>query len=587
MGTTVNLNAVNYIIPATGEGNWGSQVTAYLVALSTGVLQKAGGSFTLTADVDYGATFGLKAAYFSARSAGASAGFIRAANNTSVAWRNAANLADLNLKVNASNILEFNGNPLVTLALGAADTVLRMNAGASAYEFSKLVNANIDAAAGIVYSKLNLATSIVNADINASAAIAYSKLNLSTSIVNADIAAAAAIAVSKLAATTASRALVSDVSGFLTAATTTATEIGFVNGVTSAIQTQINTKAATAGDTFTGNVIIDNEKEIRFREATANGVNYIAFKAPSTLAGDVTFVLPIADGSANQVLKTDGSSNLGWISPLTNPMTAASDLIIGGSGGTATRLPTNKLGRIQAEYTTATATMTIATPGVVTYTSHGRVTGDTCYFTTSGALPTGLAVDTRYWINRVDANTFNLSTSLANLVAGTYIATSGSQSGTHTIYVGGLGNTEFDQASVSGNTPGTGEIGELVAAAGSGANTTNLADGVSAEIGAGNRRITLSKGIYTVFFGGDSTPSDQTYRLRMSLAVQSGAATLTTLSSNDSSIQPDSAGSITGFTMIFYVIVTTTSTVIRVDGLINGATTTGTRVNNFYAIRSF
>lgn len=86
---------------------------------------------------------------------------------------------------------------------------------------------------------------IVNADVNASAAIAYSKLNLSASIVNADVAAAAAIAVNKLAALTASRAVVSDGSGFLSPATTTSTEIGYVNGVTSAIQTQLNAKAST------------------------------------------------------------------------------------------------------------------------------------------------------------------------------------------------------------------------------------------------------------------------------------------------------------------------------------------------------
>lgn len=61
-------------------------------------------------------------------------------------------------------------------------------------------------------------------------------------IVNADVHATAAIALSKLAAVTASRALVSDGSGFVSAATTTATEIGYVNGVTSAIQTQLNAR---------------------------------------------------------------------------------------------------------------------------------------------------------------------------------------------------------------------------------------------------------------------------------------------------------------------------------------------------------
>lgn len=64
-------------------------------------------------------------------------------------------------------------------------------------------------------------------------------------IVNADINASAAIAVSKLAAVTASRALVSDGSGFIAVSATTATELGYVSGVTSSIQTQLNGKQAT------------------------------------------------------------------------------------------------------------------------------------------------------------------------------------------------------------------------------------------------------------------------------------------------------------------------------------------------------
>ena len=62
-----------------------------------------------------------------------------------------------------------------------------------------IINTDVNAAAAIAYSKLNLANSIVNADINSSAAIEYSKLNLATSIVNADVNASAAIAISKLA----------------------------------------------------------------------------------------------------------------------------------------------------------------------------------------------------------------------------------------------------------------------------------------------------------------------------------------------------------------------------------------------------
>lgn len=59
-----------------------------------------------------------------------------------------------------------------------------------------------------------------------------------------------------LVATTVSRALVSDGSGVISPATTTSTEIGYVNGVTSAIQTQINTKSPIASPTFTGTVTL-------------------------------------------------------------------------------------------------------------------------------------------------------------------------------------------------------------------------------------------------------------------------------------------------------------------------------------------
>ena len=64
----------------------------------------------------------------------------------------------------------------------------------------------------------------------------------SDAVVNASVDANAAIAFSKMANLTINRALVSDGSGDVTPATTTSTEIGYVNGVTSAIQTQLNSK---------------------------------------------------------------------------------------------------------------------------------------------------------------------------------------------------------------------------------------------------------------------------------------------------------------------------------------------------------
>ncbi len=81
----------------------------------------------------------------------------------------------------------------------------------------------------------------------------------------------------------------------------------------------------------------------------------------------------------------------------------------------------------------ATVTISIATPGVVTYTAHGLYTGQKVQITTSGALPTGLTASTTYYAIVNDANSFWLATSLANAAANTKIDTSGSQSGTHTL----------------------------------------------------------------------------------------------------------------------------------------------------------
>ena len=70
------------------------------------------------------------------------------------------------------------------------------------------------------------------------------------------------------------------------------------------IQIDASLYATLAGSTFTDNIVIDNQKELRFEEATANGNNYVGFEAPATLGGDQIWVLPTEDGSAGQYLKT-------------------------------------------------------------------------------------------------------------------------------------------------------------------------------------------------------------------------------------------------------------------------------------------
>lgn len=113
MATNATLNGVVYSIPAEGDSNWGTNLSNYFIAIASSVLQKTGGTFTLTADTDFGATYGLKSAYYKSRATNpASAGQIRLGNAEFIKWRNAANSADLGLKVNASDALEYNGSVL-------------------------------------------------------------------------------------------------------------------------------------------------------------------------------------------------------------------------------------------------------------------------------------------------------------------------------------------------------------------------------------------------------------------------------------------------------------------------------------------
>ena len=52
--------------------------------------------------------------------------------------------------------------------------------------------------------------------------------------------------------------------------------------------------------------------EIRLPEDTDNGSHYVALKASDSIASDVTFTLPSADGTTGQALTTNGSGTLSF-----------------------------------------------------------------------------------------------------------------------------------------------------------------------------------------------------------------------------------------------------------------------------------
>lgn len=94
-----------------------------------------------------------------------------------------------------------------------------------------------------------------------------------------------------------------------------------------------------------------------------------------------------------------------------------------------------------------TFTVTIATPAIFTQTGHGLVAGDIVYFTTTGALPTGIVVGTAYYViaTGLTANDFRVSATLG----GSAINTSGSQSGVHTLVVDRTASIEYTSVRIS------------------------------------------------------------------------------------------------------------------------------------------
>lgn len=211
MSVPLTINGTVYDYPELNDAppdlNWGITATDWAIAVTQGMLQKAGGNFTLTANVNFGASFGLLAAYFSSRNTPiAQSGIVRLANIDTMCWRNIGNTADLPLAVNGANQLTFDGNVLET---GSGGDVT----GPASATDNAIVR--FDGVTGKLVQN-SLATVSDTGQINSDSL-------------------------------TASRAVVTDGSKNLISSITTATEITYLNGVTGPIQTQIGNATFPAG----------------------------------------------------------------------------------------------------------------------------------------------------------------------------------------------------------------------------------------------------------------------------------------------------------------------------------------------------
>lgn len=75
-----------------------------------------------------------------------------------------------------------------------------------------------------------------------------------------------------------------------------------------------NTLTIASSTTFTSPTRHVNQQPARFYSGTVSGSNYVALRAPSSIAANVTWTLPNADGTAGQFLQTNGSGSLTWAS---------------------------------------------------------------------------------------------------------------------------------------------------------------------------------------------------------------------------------------------------------------------------------
>lgn len=126
MATTVTFNGASYSVPAYGDTGWAQgtgNLSSYLISISTGTLQTTGGVFTLSAEVNFGSTYGAVLAYVKSASSNISGtGTFRLASGDSVGWRNNANNADILLSKDTSDRLKWGSAFIVTSSSGVTPT---------------------------------------------------------------------------------------------------------------------------------------------------------------------------------------------------------------------------------------------------------------------------------------------------------------------------------------------------------------------------------------------------------------------------------------------------------------------------------
>jgi len=301
-----------------------------------------------------------------------------------------------------------------------------------------IVNADVNSSAQVAYSKLNLTNSVVNADINASAAIDKTKISgtaitagdtgtvTSTmiadgTILNADINASAAIDWTKLGISS----------------TVSSTEISYVDGVTSAIQTQLDAKLATATAASTYAPLASPALTgVPTAPTAAANTNTTQVATTAYVQTEITDLIAAAPGALDTLneLATALGNDAAFSTTVTNSLATKLPLA-GGTMSGAIAMGTNKITGLGTP-TTSTDASTKAYVDTMLPLAGGTMSGAIAMGTnkiTGVGNPTNAQdAATKYYIDNVVLAPSNLTGPITSVGAATSIA---SQTGTGTKFV--------------------------------------------------------------------------------------------------------------------------------------------------------
>lgn len=306
MSIPLTINGAVFQYPENNDEAWGVDATGWAQAVTNGMLQMAGGSFPLTADVNFGGSFGPVALYYKSRSANiATAGVVRLSSTDAIEWRNAANTGN-NILTTSGDVLLYNGASVVTPALTNTHIFVGnvSNQPADVAMSGDMTIANT----GITTIKPNLTLTSLKSNSANTAASGFLRMansvdgaawrntantgDYSLTVNGADQLQFANFGMPIISGpfNSATVAIWSapTVLGYagLTSSAVTTTELGYLSGTTSSVQTQLGGKLSLTGGTMSGAINMGSNK---ITGITSVNDTFIGFGHNYLLNGDMRF----------------------------------------------------------------------------------------------------------------------------------------------------------------------------------------------------------------------------------------------------------------------------------------------------------